>query len=154
MNSRQQGFSLIELIMILAIAGILSALVFVAISDAQHNQRDDVRRNAAERYLNAAKQYVADHNGAVPTSATDASAPTNILSTYLTASGATFQNPQGVNWTAGYGYGVPGTSSLIFLSPQASCSAGISVANGGTNTRQIAVVVQLETSGQSYCLSS
>lgn len=66
MKKFRQGFSLIELMIVLAIAGLIISLVFVAASAAQRNSRDTTRRADTQKLATAIEQYASNHNGALP----------------------------------------------------------------------------------------
>lgn len=71
MKKLRQGFTLIELIIVLAIAGLIISLVFVAASAAQRNGRDTTRRADAQKLATAIEQWSANNNGALPDGTTD-----------------------------------------------------------------------------------
>ncbi|MBI5421937.1 prepilin-type N-terminal cleavage/methylation domain-containing protein, partial [Candidatus Peregrinibacteria bacterium] len=60
-----QGFTLIELIIVIAIIAILAAAIFVAIDPARrlHESRNATRSNDVATILEAVKTYPADHEG-------------------------------------------------------------------------------------------
>jgi prepilin-type N-terminal cleavage/methylation domain-containing protein len=66
MKKFRQGFSLIELTIVLAIAGLIISLVFVAASAAQRNGRDTTRRADTQKLATAIEQWAANNNGALP----------------------------------------------------------------------------------------
>lgn len=66
MKKLRQGFSLIELMIVLAIAGLIISLVFVAASAAQRNGRDTTRRADTQKLATAIEQWAANNNGALP----------------------------------------------------------------------------------------
>lgn len=63
---KQQGFTLIEIVMVMAIAGLIMVVVFLAIGGAQKSRRDNDRRAAVSRILAAAEQVAGTNNGAYP----------------------------------------------------------------------------------------
>lgn len=66
MQKLRKGFTLVELIIVLAIAGLIISLVFIAATAAQRNGRDTARRADAQKLATAIDQYAANHNGALP----------------------------------------------------------------------------------------
>lgn len=71
MKKIRQGFTLIELMIVLAIAGLIISLVFVAASAAQRNGRDTTRRADTQKLATAIEQWAANNNGALPKSDAD-----------------------------------------------------------------------------------
>lgn len=71
MKKIRQGFTLIELMIVLAIAGLIISLVFVAASAAQRNGRDTTRRADAQKLATAIEQWSANNNGALPDGQSD-----------------------------------------------------------------------------------
>ena len=67
MNIRkQQGFTIIEVVLVLAIAGLIFLMVFIALPTLQTNQRDTQRRDDLSRFKAQINQYQANNKGAVP----------------------------------------------------------------------------------------
>lgn len=67
----KRGFTIIEVVLVLAIAGLIFLMVFVALPTLQRNQRDTARKNDMDRLHSALVSYVSNNNrmpGAVPTS--------------------------------------------------------------------------------------
>jgi prepilin-type N-terminal cleavage/methylation domain-containing protein len=62
---KNKGFTVIELIIIIAIIAILAAAIFVAIDPAQkiNSTRNEQRINEVEEILNAVKTYESDNQG-------------------------------------------------------------------------------------------
>jgi prepilin-type N-terminal cleavage/methylation domain-containing protein len=84
-NPMKRGFTLIEIVIVLAIAALIMVVVFLAVQGAQRSQRDQFRKETANRVLSAAQQYRGNNNGAAPASA-------SVLASYvgtLTANGVT-----------------------------------------------------------------
>lgn len=67
MNIRKQhGFTIIEVVLVLAIAGLIFLMVFIALPALQKGQRDTQRRNDVSRFRAQVNQYQANNKGAVP----------------------------------------------------------------------------------------
>ena len=70
MKCRRKGFTLIEIIIVLSIASIITTAVIMAAAGAQRNSRDATRRAATQRASTAFEAWAANHNGALPTGVT------------------------------------------------------------------------------------
>lgn len=60
-NSKK-GFTIIEVVLVLAIAGLIFLMVFIALPNLQRTRRDTQRRNDVDRLSAALVQYVANNN--------------------------------------------------------------------------------------------
>ena len=67
---KDKGFTLIEIVLVLAIAGLLLVIVFLAVSGAQKSRRDTQRKNDVSRVAAALENYASNNNGVYPTVAT------------------------------------------------------------------------------------
>ncbi len=61
-TQRKQGFTIIEVVLVLAIAGLIFLMVFVALPALQRSQRDTARRNDMSRVDTSLTQYITNHN--------------------------------------------------------------------------------------------
>lgn len=156
---KRSGFTIIEVVLVLAIAALIFLIVFLAVPALQRNQRDTQRRNDMGRMISQLQTYSSNHNGTLPNSGNLASFVTN----YLNSNGSTFTDP-----LKGNTYNVDGTktaSTVAGLTAQASEAGNVyyvtsaDCGNGGsiqasTNARSVAVVTYLEGSNDWYCVSN
>ncbi|MBR2841591.1 type II secretion system protein [Candidatus Saccharibacteria bacterium] len=89
-NNSKEGFTIIEVVLVLAIAGLIFLMVFVALPALQRSQRDTQRRNDMARLITAVQNYQAGNKNKVPTSFT---ADSTFYTGYLTTNDDTFQDP-------------------------------------------------------------
>ncbi|MBR5027268.1 type II secretion system protein [Candidatus Saccharibacteria bacterium] len=88
----KEGFTIIEVVLVLAIAGLIFLMVFIAFPGLQRGQRDTQRRNDMSRFLSQLSQYQTNNRGQVPEATT--TAYNNFISNYLTLGGVdTFEDP-------------------------------------------------------------
>lgn len=69
---REKGFTLIEIVLVLAIAGLLLVIVFLAVQGAQRSRRDGQRQQDAGRALAAVESCAANNSGDYTNCRTDA----------------------------------------------------------------------------------
>ncbi|MBR3595157.1 type II secretion system protein [Candidatus Saccharibacteria bacterium] len=62
----KKGFTIIEVVLVLAIAGLIFLMVFIALPAMQRNQRDTQRRNDYGALSAALTQYMNNNNGKLP----------------------------------------------------------------------------------------
>jgi prepilin-type N-terminal cleavage/methylation domain-containing protein len=69
-NTNKKGFTIIEVVLVLAIAGLIFMMVFIALPSLQRSQRDTQRSNDIARVQTALNQYQANNRGAIPSMGT------------------------------------------------------------------------------------
>lgn len=153
-NNLRTGFTIIEVALVLAIAGLIFLMVFVALPGLRASQRDAERRENVAMFLESVKKYQTNNRGALPTNWNSFS------NEYL---GENFMDPNGTKYTiepvsCGAAKGEPckrnlsnatfpnGYKMLVVL--QATCRGDS--AEGTSNPRKIAVMYKLEGAGV-YC---
>lgn len=67
------GFTIIEVLIVLAIAGLILLIVFLAVPALQRSARNTQRKNDVAAELGAMSEYADNNNGALPNVATFAS---------------------------------------------------------------------------------
>ena len=151
-KDNQKGFTIIEVVLVLAIAGLIFLMVFIALPALQRSQRDTQRRDDVSRFISQLSSYATNNRGAIPaaTATAIASGSNSFAEQYLKRSDGEFQDPQsGENYTFSYGAsGTATTSQMVYGGPNTECNGENVVTGGGQ--RSTAVKVQLEGSG-SFC---
>jgi len=61
-----KGFTIIEVLIVLAIAGLILLIVFLAVPALQRNSRNTQRRTEATRLLSVATEWINNNNGKLP----------------------------------------------------------------------------------------
>lgn len=90
---KQRGFTIIEVVLVLAIAGLIFLVVFLAVPALQTSQRDTQRRSDLSRLQTSIENYRSNNKGTLPF--TSAATITAFLNSYLRSSGETFDSPGG-----------------------------------------------------------
>lgn len=65
-SRKKTGFTIIEVALVLAIAGLIFLMVFVALPQLQRQQRDSRRRDDILSFLETVKKYQTNNRGALP----------------------------------------------------------------------------------------
>src|SRR6202012_43961 len=60
------GFTIIEVLIVLAIAGLILMIVFLAVPALQRNSRNTQRKNDVQALLGAISEYEDNNNGSLP----------------------------------------------------------------------------------------
>lgn len=165
----KRGFTIIEVSLVLAIAGLIFLMVFVALPSLQRGQRDAQRREAVMTYLEQLKKYQSNNRGALPNSITEWNA---FLNNYL--KNKNFFDPSGGDYrqdvvtcdqTTSNGVQVdaacnnskinevyssyfPYNNYTMLVVTQASCNGDRPIKT--SNPRNVAVLYRLEGAGV-YC---
>ena len=153
-KKQKTGFTIIEVVLVLAIAGLIFLMVFVALPALQRSQRDTARRQDYADLLAAVNSYITNHNGSLPSG-------TLTASEYVNADG---KGPTGApyNVTAcKYAAGCPTSytndtkatnqrEATIYVVTEATCENGTVVSSA--SKRSFAIYGSLETG--TYCQSS
>ena len=63
---KKSGFTIIEVVLVLAIAGLIFLMVFLALPALQSNQRDTQRKNDAAMLATAVREYMKYNRGKTP----------------------------------------------------------------------------------------
>lgn len=66
MTKNKKGFTIIEVVLVLAIAGLIFLMVFIALPALQRSQRNTQREDDISRFLTAANDYQTNNNGKIP----------------------------------------------------------------------------------------
>lgn len=65
-GANKRGFTIIEVVLVLAVAGLIFVMVFVALPALQRSQRDNSRRDDMMTFVSKVKQYQSGNRGALP----------------------------------------------------------------------------------------
>ena len=149
-NKSERGFTIIEVVLVLAIAGLIFLMVFLALPALQRGQRDAQRRDDASRVVSQLTSFKTNNKGSLPTHAQFISS--SFLDGYLKASDGEFNDPQSGATYAVVADAVAGNAALavgqIQYKRNASCNGEDATGSGGV--RQAAIRIKLEGSGH-FC---
>ena len=161
-SSQKPAFTIIEVVLVLAIAGLIFLMVFIALPALQRNQRDTQRKNDMSRLKTAIDSYKANNRGKVPKSSIIGYdnmpfSTTELGVNYLKAGEGEFKDPNGEEYlaraanTRAVGFKVSSDfSNSVFITFSKKCgSDGALVEADGTNNYAIQYVLE---GGGTYCL--
>lgn len=166
---RERGFTIIEVVLVLAIAGLIFLMVFIALPALQSNQRDTSRKNEVGTIVSYVTTYASNNRGSLPPVATYTTGANAATSGF----GATLKDVSGAITAVYVRTGPTGTGNqAIAVSTSNQATSGFNLKDGevaiylgskvGTSTnqitqgtsRQFVVCTYLEANGGTvYCQS-
>jgi prepilin-type N-terminal cleavage/methylation domain-containing protein len=142
-RQKEKGFTIIEVVLVLAIAGLIFLMVFIALPALQRSQRDTQRKNDLSRLNTALSSYQSNNRGALPTDWS------SFVSRYITTGDDTFVDPSGndynVSTTATLPTSFDDSTPVIRVTVGAKCN-GEDITTG-QGPRKVAFQMKLEGSG-------
>lgn len=147
-KSNQSGFTIIEVVLALAIGAMIIGMVFIALPNLQKQRRDTARRNDLSRFMGQLEAYSGNNNGKYPAEADIATAGTGFVDKYVKAGGGIFEDPKVGTYTVdGGGPADANVATLaigtIIYSNEAKCD-GEDMVDDPNNARAVAAVMPLE----------
>lgn len=144
-KNKEKGFTIIEVVLVLAIAGLIFLMVFIALPALQRSQRDGQRRDDVSKFVSQLTQYSTNNRGSLPGNNDMAS----FLTTYMKTGAGEFNDP-----TSGNAYTVRADTAAelnldlgeIQYARARKCD-GEKVGTTNEGNRQAAVRIKLEGSG-------
>ena len=136
-KSKEEGFTIIEVLIVLAIAGLILLVVFLAVPALQRNSRNTSLKNDVSNVLGGVAEFQNVNSGSMPTSVSG-TGTINYTATGLAATSIKVQGSTQV--------------STVTTAPTAVTAGQIQVKLGTrcdatANARAIAAYYSLETSG-------
>lgn len=152
-NKERTGFTIIETSLVLAIAGIILVMVFIALPALQRQQRDTKRKDDTALFIQAIKKYQQNNRGVLP----DLSNYTNRTNFYTNYLGDSFKSPEGEEYLISEGNddiyeGSFEDQEHMFYFSGYKCGED-NKASISSNPRNMTIVIKLETGGV-YCANT
>lgn len=174
-TTNKQGFTIIEVVLVLAIAGLIFLMVFLALPALQRSQRDSQRKSDMSRLVGALNDYKAANRGKIPDNGATGNNWSKFVDDYLIGrkgGGAndrdTFVDPSGpkagttdttyvlteqtATSTALSG-DFEANQNIIYYTTGARCDEGGDKVVGEQGARVVAFRMKLENAGW-YCLDN
>lgn len=160
-----RGFTTIEVVLVLALAGLIFLMAFIALPQMQRSQRDAERKDDMMLFTEAVKKYMTNNRGTLPDDSSTETSWNTFIKEYIDkdygTSAQTFGDPRdnvyyldvkecgtgdtcGVNQSYDY-------DNTIHVFTKGVCQEDHAVL--GSNPREFAVVYRTESSGV-YCFDS
>lgn len=134
----KKAFTIIEVVLVLAIAGLIFLIVFRALPGLQRSRRDTTRKNDLSAMAAALEDYASNHDGKYPANPTAGSAITTLLPGFSPTNG-----PQGET----YEFGTTTAAGILTYWLGGTCSNDVATAPGGTaNGYKYAISMRIENS--------
>lgn len=141
--SAQKGFTIIEVMIVLAIAGLIMLVVFLAVPALQRNSRNTTIKNDASALAAGISEYASNNNGSAPNKITQ---DTTDHSKLLVGDTGTSQATAKVNGSTTLGNTAPQTAPSSFAAGTLYWGTGKSC-DGTTTSRASTVWYYVEVSG-------
>lgn len=171
-NNSAKGFTIIEVVLVLAIAGLIFLMVFIALPALQRGQRDTQRKDDLSRVNTQVQNFVSASRGAIPTTSGSSATFSTFVSKYLggdssNCASSEYQDPNKTNSTActgtntgyhliaGTGATTVGDGDIVYTTGALCATDG----GGGTTTtgasaRSYALQTKLENQQVPYCVDN
>jgi prepilin-type N-terminal cleavage/methylation domain-containing protein len=141
-SRKEKGFTIIEVLIVLAIAGLILLVVFLAVPALQRNARNTQRRTDAGNLLSAVSEYVGNNSGTLPTTVSGG-----------TATGIDIGAATGVNKVpVSLGYYDASTAGNVTLAAGSSGYTAVAGANA-TTTDTVVIVTGTVCTGNNATTS-
>jgi prepilin-type N-terminal cleavage/methylation domain-containing protein len=150
LKKQTEGFTIIEVLIVLAIAGLIMLIVFLAVPALQRNSRNTTRTSEGARISAAVTECLSNRNGVVASCATAASLNVGTLN-QLSVTDASMSTVAATAPTTA------ASTTVAQIWYGNICTADGSAATvTGANSRSFAVIYQLEGAGAAItkCVAS
>lgn len=151
-NIKQKGFTIIEVLIVLAIAGLIMLVVFLAVPALQRNARNTVRKSEVSSIAAGIVEWINNNGGQAPSTPADKTAAlSNTMLQYYSYT----TTPPTITWATS------GTNGALSNVDHARIATAAKCSSGGTtipaSSRSIAVQYMVETGGgipQAMCIET
>lgn len=154
----KKGFTIIEVVLVLAIAALIFVMVFIALPALQSSQRNTQRKSDLSRIAAQISQYQSSSRGAIPPEGSIATFVNNYLNGAGGVTGDEYLDPSGNKYkleattTPKIESTADPTKTTIGYKTGKVCGAGGAIVNG--TSRQYVLLMALEGQSAKYCLDN
>mgnify|MGYP001214794285 CR=1 FL=1 len=135
--NNKKGFTLIEVVLVLAIGGLIFLLAFIAFQQVSTNRRDTARRADAGRFIAEVANYSGDAGGKIP-GQTNALSIANFVNQYISSP---WNDPNGSAYVNVAAEADVDVKSEFYFSAGRKCDGNTAVTGGPSD---YAIVMGLE----------
>lgn len=148
-NTKQKGFTIIEVVLVLAIAALIFLMVFIALPALQRGQRDTARKQDANTVASAINTWRGNHRGSLPSAGAGASNDIEKLKdNYIKNLGQYSLDNVSADTT---GEAKPDAEDKMIIRLGYVCTDAGDETNGVASSRGASVLVKLEASSAVVC---
>lgn len=161
LKKENRGFTIIEVMIVLAIAALILLVVFLAVPALQRSQRNNARKTDASRVAAAIVDFTSTNQGALPSTAANCTTIYTSAATLSQFTGLTCQAPGAfpaipttnnfytATAAANYTGSSPAISNVLMLGEGVTCSGSSAMTTTGATSNSMALLYSLE-SGNTY----
>ncbi|MGF7228515.1 MAG: type II secretion system protein [Candidatus Saccharibacteria bacterium] len=155
-NRKEGGFTIIEVLIVLAIAGLIMLIVFLAVPALQRNSRNTQRKNDVSNLLGAMSEYANNNGGSLPGAVTVTGnqalfcASGTCTAAASTPSNIGYYNSGTVSIVAAVPGAVPNNDTVVLIKG-ATCNGNTPVAGSG---RSVVAYFSVEPNTTAQCQGS
>lgn len=165
-KQQSKGFTIIEVVLVLAIAGLIFLMVFVALPSLQRGQRDAQRKNDVTRINSQMEAYKSSNRNDIPSETKMIASSTGFVTRYLKGSGSVagdeYKDPStGEGYTINTGETEPSQGQINYQVGRICGEDGAAVASVGSGSslerataRNYVLRIHLENQGSPYCVDN
>ncbi len=151
-----RGFTIIEVILVLAIAGLIFLMVFIALPALQRGQRDAQRKQDLSRVSVQMTNFLSSTRGSVPSSADGLGIFVRgfLKGTDSVTAGDDYKDPNGNNYAVRYRT-MPTEAGQIGYYSKSNCDVNTDEGVVSSNAaRDFALTIKLENQNAPYCIDN
>lgn len=141
MNKRDNGFTIVEIMIVMAIIGMMLLAMLLVVPNLRRNARNKQRRDDVGSLISALSEYTSSNSGALPAAASDFTGNAK-LSYYDAATEVNYVNSSTAVTSA------PGTdANVVYIRNFAKCNGNAIQSTAGATRRNVVAYFHIETSG-------
>lgn len=144
-TKRMNGFTIIEVVLVLAIAALIFLMVFIAVPALQANQRDTERKNDAGLVSSAVTEYTSAYRTPLKTASDQVN-----LRKYVDELSGNYEGADSVFVKTGDTNVVPPIGE-IWVHPATKCNGPDAEASGNSRTSTVRIRLENDTA---YCVNA